>query len=51
MEISEIPALPDTSGPYRLITVKEEEAYALSLVAETDENPEILLDTVDAFDI
>ena len=51
VEISEIPALPETSGPYRLITVKEEEAYALSLVAETDENPEILLDTVDAFDI
>ena len=49
--ISDIPALPETSGPYRLITLKEEEAYSLSLVAETDRNPEILLDTVDYFDI
>jgi len=49
--VSAIPALPETSGPYRLITLKEEEAYSLSLVAETDRNPEILLDTVDYFDI
>ena len=27
-EISEIPALPETSGPYRLITVKEDGSYS-----------------------
>ena len=50
-EVSEIPSLPDISGAYRLITLKEEEEYTLSVVLKSPDFSEILLDIVDNFDI
>ena len=36
-EVAEIPSLPEVSGEYRFLTLKEEEEYALSIVIRTDE--------------
>jgi len=36
-EVEEIPSLPEISGAYRFLTLKEEEGYALSVVLRTEE--------------